>query len=98
MTQPELIRLPPPPGSIPPEIRASMKFAASYTRAVIENCRDVTTAVGSGVLVGIGDRLFVATAAHCIGPAPHVIVRADFTIPCEPTHLLGSGRVANRDI
>src|SRR5205823_820897 len=57
---------------------------------------------GTGVLIGVGDHLFIASAAHCIEVSPFVIMTLstpkEYTLPRAATPLRNRGRVANRDI
>jgi len=81
------------------ESHNALQFAASYTRAVLDDSRSARPQIGTGILVGVEDRLFVASAAHCLGPNPFLIMTHDeFPIPCNPTPLLNRGRAGNRDI
>lgn len=96
--QPEIIRLPVPSGPETPEAYETMTLAHSYCRAILDNCRIPQTGIGTCVLVGIGKRLFVLTAKHCVGPNPFVILTPEAQWPCEPMPYIKIGLSPNRDI
>ena len=54
--------------------------------------------IGSAVLIRIGDRLFAATAKHCIGDAPYFVFGDKFSLPAKPTKFLKCVSHASMDI
>lgn len=97
----EIIRFPPPTPEVLRDTNAALSFAAEYTRAIVVDSRQPgpDPAVGTGVLIGVGNRLFVASAAHCIEQNPFVVMtHALYTLPRDPTRFINRARVPNRDI
>lgn len=89
----EIIRFPPPTPAELADTNAALEFAHWYTRAIIIDSRR------SGPDLGVGNRLFVASAAHCIEHNPFVVMTCDpYTFPRHPTGFINRSRVPNRDI
>lgn len=63
----------------------------SYTVPIVVDCEDERgIAVGTGVVIEIGHRTFVASAAHVLEKRPHVLFGREprLLMPCEPTPFL----------
>jgi hypothetical protein len=95
----EIERFAPPTKQESSESDRALRFVELYTRPIIDDSRSNNPRIGTGVLVGIKDRLFVASAAHCLWSNPLLIMdHSEFPIPCDPTPFVNRGRVGNRDI
>lgn len=85
MSSMEIINLPPPDPAGETSLRLQLKIVSSYTLSILDNCRSPNVEGGTAVLIRIGDRLFAATVAHCIGSAPYLAFDDQFPFPPEPT-------------
>ncbi|WP_088253221.1 hypothetical protein [Fimbriiglobus ruber] len=86
MSDPEMIRFEPPTKEELSDSDTGLQFVASYTRAVLDNSTELHSKCGTGIYIGIGGRLFFASAAHCIKPRPYIIRFHDpFKFPCPPS-------------
>jgi hypothetical protein len=95
MASREIIRLPTPERETP-EQRAAMTVICSYTKAIkINSGTNSKTDFGSGILIEMGNRLFVATARHIIQELPLVVLSPEFSFPCDPTPVIRSGEHPN---
>jgi hypothetical protein len=92
--------LPLPPGAVPvaagltfpPEeqqdLRKMQEIIYSYTVPIIVDCKDeIGIEAGTGVVIEIGPRTFVASAGHVLEKRPHVLFGANprLRMPCEQT-------------
>jgi hypothetical protein len=90
-----------PPGSVPiasgltlpPKVRKDLRetqgMVYAYSVPILVDCedRDKRLRVGTGIVIEIGQRTFVASAGHVINEQPHVLFGPDprLYVPCEPT-------------
>jgi hypothetical protein len=86
--------------TFPPEERKDLlemqKIVYSYTVPIIVDCEDEhDIEVGTGVVIEIGHRTFVASAGHVLSKRPHVLFGTNprLLMPCEQT----AGRREYRD-
>src|SRR5581483_3628529 len=92
-----------PPGAVPvaagltfpkeerDDILEMQKAVYSFTVPIIVDCEDAgEIEVGNGVVIEIGSRTLVASAAHVLHRKPHVIFGPNppFYFPCKPTAFL----------
>ena len=62
------------------------------------DCRQSVLALGTSVLIGIGHRLFAATAKHCLERSPSLVLNKQYLLPCPPYPALAVEYAVNRDI
>lgn len=98
MTQKDIVFLPQPTTPAPMEFRFALGTACRHSKPVIVDCRQSVLSVGTVVLIGIGNRLFAATAKHCLEHAPSLLLSKHFQVPCQPYPALAVGYAENRDI
>jgi hypothetical protein len=85
MSNMEIIDVPTPDPSEETSLRWRLASVCGYTLAILDDCRSPSLQAGTAILIRIGDRLFAATAAHCIGPAPYLAFDQEFPLPTDPT-------------
>ncbi|MFL5339887.1 MAG: hypothetical protein ACJ8F7_07030 [Gemmataceae bacterium] len=68
------------------EFQAAFPMVFRYTVPIKQHAGSADDLMGTGVLVGIGQKLFVASAGHCIKDDP-VVLEENFTIPAGPTRI-----------
>jgi hypothetical protein len=87
----EIIHLPPPSPEEDKELRPQLTIVCTYTVPIVADClTSVSLQIGTAVLIRIANRLFAATAKHCIGEAPLLVFDQDFALPTVPTPFLRS--------
>jgi hypothetical protein len=85
----EIVKLPPPDPKEEPELREKLKMVSAYTLPIMVDCVNRTSKVpiGTAVLIRIADRLFAATAKHCVVASPLLVVEQNFSLPAKPTRV-----------
>lgn len=95
----EIINLPPPPPEGENELRQELAIVCTYTTMIIADSQTKgSSEMGTAELVRIGTRLFAATAKHCVGEAPYLVLGDRFELPAPPTPLLKCIKHSSLDI
>jgi hypothetical protein len=95
----EIIHLPPPSHEEDKELRPQLTIVHTYTLLIIADCQTRgSLQIGTAVLIRIANRLFAATAKHCIGNAPLLVFGEEFSLPSPPTPFLRCLSHPNLDI
>jgi len=101
MNSDEIILLPQPSKEDLQDANEALKFACLYTKPLLDVAPQSTQSetYGTGVLIGIERRLFVATAAHCLKREPILLLNSDpIRTPFQPSPYLKKVRSCGLDV